>query len=184
MSIPETCPRSKEFLWDEQRKKWAQQLWSVSMWAGTWCCNGTTQLCHWKKQACLPSDNCSQHYFAELFPSEMWVYCLKNICLTSNQYVIHSATALPCHNSERRAKKKSKVERYCSKFHYSVPRTAIYFWEILIYWHPLALCTGKTNFMRCMMTLQSGTEEKTSVCCCRVMPSAWEDQQLCCHCII
>lgn len=35
--------------------------------------------------------------FAELFPFEMWIFCLKNMHLTSNQYVIQTATALPCH---------------------------------------------------------------------------------------
>lgn len=63
------------------------------MWAGTWCCSGTTQLCHWKKEGHLPSDSCSQHSFAELFPFEMWIYCLKNM----HEYVIQSATVLPCH---------------------------------------------------------------------------------------
>lgn len=72
------------------------------MWAGTWCCNGTTQLCHWKKQAHLPSDSCSQHSFAELFPSEMWIYCLKNM----HEYVIQSATALPCHVTLKGEQKK------------------------------------------------------------------------------
>lgn len=131
------CPHSKEFLWDEQRKKWAQQLWSVSMWSGTWCCNGTTQLCHWKKQACLPSDNCLHHSFAELFPFEMWIYCLKNICLTSNQYVIHSATALPCHDSERRAKKRARWKDTAQNFIVLYPGQPFIFerfWFIGILW--------------------------------------------------
>lgn len=115
----------EEFLRDEQMKEWAGPFWRqlVSSWAGTLCCNGTTQLCHWKKQPHLPSDNCSQHFFSLNYSPKksLWIYCLKNVYLTSSQYVIHSVTALPCHvtpkhewKRERGGKTLPQISLFCT----------------------------------------------------------------------
>ena len=97
--------------------------WLVSTWAGTWCCNGTTQLCHWKKQPPPSLRHCSQHFFSMNYSCLkcLWIYCLKNVYLTSSQYVIHKATALSCHMTPKHewkrewgGKRLPKISMFCT----------------------------------------------------------------------
>lgn len=137
VSIPETCShstaRSGFLRWaEEEVSRTALKMVGVHM---SWY---TVLPWHfsalpWRKQAHLPSHNSSQHSFAELFPFEMWIYCLQNIYLASKQYVTQSATALSGHMN----KKESEVERYCSKCHCFVSRHPFIFerfWFIRTLW--------------------------------------------------
>lgn len=85
--------RKEKVLRDEQMKEWEGWFWRqfVSTWAGTPCCNGTTQLYHWKKNPNLPSDNCSQYFFLLNYShlNCLWINCLKNVYLTRSPCVIH-----------------------------------------------------------------------------------------------
>ena len=71
----------------------------------------------------LPSDNCSQHFFPLNYSrlTCLWIYCRENAYLTSSQYIIHSATALPCHMTpkgewkrEQGGKRLSKILLFCT----------------------------------------------------------------------